>query len=176
MKNQMLLQVQPNSNRDQDSQTQNYFIDSTDRKAESTRIDNETFNTIQDAGKQVIVHSVIAGGLAQDNTVSDFVTPTSQLPVGVQVVVWLNEHFGPIESEGKFFEEMRAYLDNKHRVTGIVRLPKRTDNTYGKDIATMLKRRLTFDEALKSDTFQLMSKQRIKIVQRSIYEQLAIAI
>ena len=275
MKNQVLLEVQPNSNPDQDSQTQNYFIDSADRKAESTRnvhfilqgkggigksfvstiiaqfvkqqdphvlcldtdpinatfssfpslgvrsivlleennminerrfddmmeqileadsnvvvdngatsyvpmssylIENEAFNTIQDAGKQVIVHSVIAGGLAQDNTVSDFVTLTSQLPVGVQVVVWLNEHLGPIESEGKFFEEMRAYLDNKHRVTGIVRLPKRTDNTYGKDIATMLKRRLTFDEALKSDTFQLMSKQRIKIVQRSIYEQLAIVI
>ncbi len=37
MKNQVLLEVQPNSNPDQDSQTQNYFIDSADRKAESIR-------------------------------------------------------------------------------------------------------------------------------------------
>jgi hypothetical protein len=70
---------------------------------------------------------------------------------------------------------MKAYLDHKHRVTAIIRLPKRTENTYGADVATMLKRHLTFDEALNSDGFYLMSKQRIKIVQRSIYEQLQVA-
>lgn len=139
-------------------------------------IDNEAFAAIQEGGKQVVVHSVIAGGLAQDNTVSDFVTLTSQLPQDVQVVVWLNEYLGPIEHDGKSFEEMKAYLDNKDRVTAIIRLQKRTENTYGTDVATMLKRRLTFDEALQSDIFRLMSKQRIKIVQRSIYEQLEVAI
>jgi len=71
-------------------------------------LDNEAFTAIQEAGKEVVVHSVIAGGLAQDNTVSDFLNLTSQLPEGVQVVVWLNEHFGPIETNGKTFEEMKA--------------------------------------------------------------------
>lgn len=139
-------------------------------------IDNEAFDVIQRAGKQVVIHSVIAGGLAQDNTVSDFGSLTVQLPEGVEVVVWLNEYLGPIEANGKMFEEMKSYLDNKHRVIAIIRLPKRTENTYGKDIDTMLKRHLTFDEALQSDIFYVMSKQRIKIVQRSIYEQLEIAI
>ena len=139
-------------------------------------IDNEAFIAIKDSGKQVILHSVIAGGLAQDTTVSDFATLTSQLPAGVQVIVWLNEYFGPIEANGKTFQEMKAYLDNKHSVTAIIQLPKRTENTYGSDIATMLKRRLTFDEALQSDDFFVMPKQRIKIVQRSIYEQLAVAL
>ena len=275
MKNQVLLEVQPNSNPDQDSQTQNYFIDSADRKAESTRnvhfilqgkggigksfvstiiaqfvkqqdphvlcldtdpinatfstfpalhvrsiallegnnminergfdqmmeqiinsdsnvvidngaasyvplstylIENQAFDIIQRAGKQVIVHSVIAGGLAQDNTVSDFAALTSQLPEGVGVVVWLNEYLGSIEFNGKIFEEMKAYIDNKHRVTAIIRLPKLTENTYGKDINTMMKQHLTFEEAVQSDIFYLMSKQRIKIVERNIYEQLAIAI
>lgn len=138
-------------------------------------LDNEAFKYIQETGKQVVVHSVIAGGLAQDNTVSDFAALTSQLPEGVEVVVWLNEHLGPIEVDGKTFEEMKAYLDNKHRVTAIIRLPKRTENTYGADVATMLKRHLTFEEALNNDGFYLMSKQRIKIVQRSIYEQLQVA-
>ena len=139
-------------------------------------LDNEAFTAIQEAGKEVVIHSVIAGGLAQDNTVSDFVNLTAQLPQSVQVVVWLNEHFGPIEANGKTFEEMKAYLDNKSRVTAIIRLPKRTENTYGKDLAAMLKKRLTFKEALASESFRVMSKQRLKIMQRGIYEQLEVAI
>lgn len=139
-------------------------------------LDNEAFTAIQEAGKEVVIHSVIAGGLAQDNTVSDFVNLASQLPEGVQVVVWLNEHFGPIEANGKTFEEMKAYQENKERVSAIVRLPKRTENTYGKDLAAMLKKRYTFQEALSSDVFRIMSKQRLKIIQRSIYEQLELAI
>ena len=71
---------------------------------------------------------------------------------------------------------MKAYLDNKDRVSAIIALPKRNENTYGKDIEHMVKQRLTFEEALQSDTFFLMSKQRIKIVQRSIFEQLEAAI
>ena len=58
-------------------------------------MENQAFDIIQRAGKQVIVHSVIAGGLAQDNTVSDFAALTSQLPEGVGVVVWLNEYRMP---------------------------------------------------------------------------------
>lgn len=139
-------------------------------------LDNEAFAAIQEAGKEVVIHSVIAGGLAQDNTVSDFVNLTSQLPEGVQMVVWLNEHFGPIEANGKTFEEMKAYQENKERVSAIIRLPKRTENTYGKDLGTMLKKRYTFQEALSSDIFRVMSKQRLKIMQRSIYEQLELAI
>jgi CobQ/CobB/MinD/ParA nucleotide binding domain len=139
-------------------------------------IDNEAFDVIQNAGKHVIVHSIIAGGLAQANTISDFAALASQLPDGVDMVVWLNEYHGEIEADGKVFQEMRGYLDNKHRVIAIVELPKRTGNTYGKDIDTMLKRHLTFEEAVQSEIFFLMSKQRIKIVQRSIYEQLEAAI
>lgn len=139
-------------------------------------IDNEAFDVIRNAGKHVIVHSVIAGGLAQDNTISDFRALASQLPSGVDMVVWLNEHFGPIEADGKGFREMKAYLDNEHRVTAVIEVPKRTENTYGKDIGSMLKQHLTFEEALESNMFFLMSKQRIKIVQRGIFEQLEAAI
>ena len=139
-------------------------------------LDNDAFEAIYEAGKEVIIHSVIAGGLAQDNTVSDFVTLTSQLPENVQVVVWLNEHFGPIESNGKSFEEMKAYLDHKERVRAIVRLPKRTESTFGKDLAVMLKARMTFDEALASNLFFVMAKQRLKIMQRSIFEQLEVCL
>lgn len=139
-------------------------------------LDNEAFAAIQEAGKEVVIHSVIAGGLAQDNTVSDFLNLTSQLPEGVKVVVWLNEHFGPIEHNGQVFEEMKAYIENKDRVSAIIKLPKRTENTYGADLGNMLKQRLTFNEAMDSDKFRIMSKQRLKIMQRSVYQQLELAI
>lgn len=139
-------------------------------------LDNEAFEAIHEAGKEVVIHSVIAGGLAQDNTVSDFVNLTIHLPENVQVVVWLNEHFGPIESNGKSFEEMKGYLEQKDRIRAIVRLPKHTENTFGQDLAVMMKARMTFEEALSSNQFFVMSKQRLNIVQRSIFEQLEVAL
>lgn len=139
-------------------------------------IDNDAFAVIRNAGKHVIVHSVIAGGLAQANTVSDFATLASQLPEGIDIVVWLNEHFGEIEAAGKTFLEMKAYLDNKHRVIAVIELPHRTGSTFARDIDIMLKCRLTFDEALNSDRFFIMPKQRITMVRRAIYEQLDAAL
>jgi hypothetical protein len=36
----------------------------------------------------------------------------------------------------------------------------------------MLERRLTFDAAIQSDAFSLVSKQRLAIVRRDLFEQL----
>jgi hypothetical protein len=36
----------------------------------------------------------------------------------------------------------------------------------------MLERRLTFDEAIKDEDFNLVSKQRLTIVRRDLFEQL----
>jgi hypothetical protein len=39
-----------------------------------------------------------------------------------------------------------------------------------------LTRKMTFDEAMRSPDFRLMAKQRLKQIQREIFDQLAIAI
>ena len=134
-------------------------------------IDNEIFETIQESKKGVVIHIVIVGGNGQDNTVSDFVNLVGQLPTGVEVVVWLNEHFGPIEANGKDFQEMKAFVAHQSRVTAIIRLPKRKEMTFGQDMSAMLKDRLTFDEAMNGN-YGLLAKKRLRIIQRDLYEQL----
>jgi len=134
--------------------------------------ENQIFAQLHAHERQVMVHVVIVGGQALENTLSDFNNLMNQLPEGVETIVWLNEHFGPVQAKGKTFEEMQAYLNHRDRVSAIIHLPKRSDETFGRDIAEMLADRLTFAEALANPHYRLMSKQRLKIIQRHLYEQL----
>jgi tRNA A37 threonylcarbamoyladenosine biosynthesis protein TsaE len=88
------------------------------------------------------------------------------------MVVWLNGHFGAIRQDGKDFRDMQVYQTHKERVRGIVHLPQRTASTFGTDVKEMMQKHLTFDEAIASPDFSVMSKQRLKIIQRDVYRQL----
>jgi hypothetical protein len=124
-------------------------------------------------GKQPIIHSIIAGGFALNNTLSDFAQIAEQMPQEAQIWVWLNEHFGKIASDGKTFEQSKAYNKYKDRITAMIRLPRQNEDTFGQTIEQLISERLTFSEALESDVFRIMSKQRITMYRRGIYEQLA---
>jgi hypothetical protein len=136
-------------------------------------IQHDAIGLIASEGKQPVIHSVIAGGFALNNTLSDFAQIAEQMPEAAQIMVWLNEHFGKIESEGKTFEQSKAYQKYKDRVTGIIRLPRQNEDTFGQTIEQLISGRLTFTEALDSDVFRIMSKQRITMYRRGIYDQLA---
>jgi hypothetical protein len=87
-------------------------------------------------------------------------------------VVWLNPYWGPIEHEGKGFEQLKAYTANKARVSAIVSIPALKEETYGRDLSDMLQERLTFDEALAMDSLTIMTRQRLKIVKGQLFGQL----
>ena len=55
---------------------------------------------------------------------------------------------------------------------GIVKISKRNQDTFGKDVQLMSSNNLTFNEAIQAPEFSLMAKQRIKTVQRDLYTQL----
>ena len=48
----------------------------------------------------------------------------------------------------------------------------RNPNTYGDDMRQMLLKRLTFEEAIRLPEFALVSKQRLTIIRRELFEQL----
>jgi hypothetical protein len=48
----------------------------------------------------------------------------------------------------------------------------RNPNTYGDDMRQMLLKRLTFEEAIRLPEFSLVSKQRLTIIRRELFEQL----
>lgn len=136
-------------------------------------IQHDALGMIAEHGKQPVIHSVIAGGFALNNTLSDFAQLAEQMPESAQILVWLNEHFGKIEFDGKTFEQSKAYQKHKDRVSGILRLPRQNEDTFGQTIEQLITERLTFTEALESDVFRIMSKQRITMYRRGIYDQLA---
>lgn len=134
-------------------------------------IENNIASMIADHGKQVVVHNVIAGGSALEETLTGFADIVEQMPEQVQIVVWLNEHFGKIEAEGKAFNEMNIYTKNSDRVKGIVRLEKQSQ-TFASAMEKMLTRKLLFSEINMSADFDLMQKSRLFRIKQDIYRRL----
>ena len=64
------------------------------------------------------------------------------------------------------------YDKHKASVAGIVTLHRRSQDTFGKDMELLVSHKLTFDEAMASPVFSLMPRQRLKIIQKSVFEQL----
>ncbi len=134
--------------------------------------ENDAINLIGENGKRVVIHTVITGGQALRDTLGGFASLAEQMPGNAELVVWLNEYFGDIEAEGKTFEQMKVYLNNKDRVRGIIRIARQTGSTFGEDVKLMLDSKLTFDEIKQSPEFGLMSKSRLSKVKTAIFEQL----
>ena len=135
-------------------------------------ISNQVPALLADMGHELVIHTVITGGQALLDTVSGFSQLVSQFPTEAIFVVWLNPYWGPIEHEGKGFEQLKAYTVNKARVSAIVSIPTLKEETYGRDLSDMLQERLTFDEALAMDSLTIMTRQRLKIVKGQLFGQL----
>jgi hypothetical protein len=140
-------------------------------------IENDVHRTLLDAGKDVVVHAIIVGGgQTLLETLKDLDDLATQLPAEVLLVVWLNGHFGQIEQTGKRFEDMEVYSRHRSRIHAVIELPPRTAATFGADMAEMMKRRLTFQEAIASPQFNSMAKHRLKQIRGGVFRQLSLAI
>jgi hypothetical protein len=135
-------------------------------------ISNQVPALLMEMGHELVIHTTITGGQALLDTVSGFSQLAGQFPAEALFVVWLNPYWGPIEHEGKGFEQMKAYVTHKARVSAIVQIPNLKKETYGRDLSEMLQDRLTFDEALAMDSLTIMTRQRLKIIKGQIFDQL----
>lgn len=135
-------------------------------------ITNQVPELLQEMGHELVIHTVVTGGQALLDTVSGFAQLITQFPTESTFVVWLNGYWGAIESEGKSFEQMKAYTNNKARVSAIIKVPEMRQNTDGRDFSEMLQARKTFDEALADKSIEMMVRQRLTIVKRKIFAEL----
>jgi len=135
-------------------------------------ISNQVPALLAEMGHELVVHTVVTGGQALLDTVSGFNQLVSQFPDEALFVVWLNPFWGPIEHEGKGFEQMKAYTTNKARVSALIQIPALKKETYGRDLGDMLQERLTFNEAIAQESLTIMTRQRLKIIKGQIYSQL----
>ena len=135
-------------------------------------VTNQVPALLHEMGHELVVHTVITGGQALVDTLSGFAQLASQFPAEARFVVWLHPYWGPIEHEGKTFEQLKAYTANKARVAAIIQIPDLKKETYGQDLSDMLQDRLTFDDALALESLTIMTRQRLKIIKGQIYAQL----
>jgi hypothetical protein len=139
-------------------------------------VENEAIDMLAAADKAVMIHTVITGGQALVDTLSGFSRLAEQLPAAAQMIVWLNEFFGDITVDGKSFEAMKVYQQHRDRVHGLIRIPKQNSATFSKDIELMLDRKLTFAEIDQNPDFGVMAKQRLRMIQRALFQQLAVVL
>ena len=82
-------------------------------------IENDVHEQIRLSGKKVVVHAIIVGGSTLKETLNDLYELARQLPPEVDIVVWLNEHFGLIKQGDKTFTDMEVFKQNRHRIRGM---------------------------------------------------------
>ena len=135
-------------------------------------ISNQVPTLLKEMGHELFIHTLITGGQAFLDTVNGFAQLTTQMTKEANFVVWLNPYCGPINYEGKTFEELKAYKDNELRVSAIIQIPPLKAETNGRDLNEMLQERLTFDEALALPSLPIMTRQRLKIIRDQIFNKL----
>jgi hypothetical protein len=134
-------------------------------------VENNVLELLRATGRGLCVHTVVTGGQALGDTLKGFKSLADSSD-DRNIVVWLNEPFGLIERDGKLFTEMMAYKESESKIFGVVRIPKRNQDTFGRDIEEVIARKLTFEDAIRNGKASVMSKQRLKVVQRELFEQL----
>jgi hypothetical protein len=131
-------------------------------------VENGVFALLQEQGHQVVVQTVIAGGPDAEETVKGTIALLASTEV--PLILWLNEHLGPLALQGRPIAEAAFLHEARERILGTVLLPARTKATFGKDTEEMLRQRLTFAEAIAS--FDLMPRTRNKRIRDDLWAQL----
>ena len=131
-------------------------------------VENGVFDLLAELGSQVIINAVIAGGPDAAETLSG--TRATLENTTAPALLWLNAHLGPLEHNGKAIQDLDLLKSHADRLIGTVSLHRHTAATFGKDVEKMLKRRLTFDEAIAQ--FDLMPRTRIKRIKQELWTQL----
>jgi hypothetical protein len=85
-------------------------------------VETEFSDLLAQYNRDLLVHAVVAGGDMALKCPAGLDTVLSAFPPSVKVVIWLNEHSGPVEVDGKVFEDWKGYTDNIRRIPGLVRL------------------------------------------------------
>jgi len=133
-------------------------------------VENDSFQLLTAQGKQVIVHTVIAGGDMLLDTANGFHSIANAL--NSSIVLWLNEHFGPTAPPNESITDQIIVQQHLQQIIGIVFLDALNPHTFGPNIRKMNENRMTFDEGIKSALFNIVEKQRLVMIKRDLYEQL----
>lgn len=136
---------------------------------------NFILQTMQEAGKQTYIHTVITGGQAKDDTVTGLLSLIDMLKntgANTKIVVWQNEFWGIPEFDGKPLEQMPWFTKNKNLIQGLVTIVDRNSDAYATDMRLVTEKHLTCAEVIESEEFGFLAKSRIRRVYTDIFSEL----
>lgn len=119
-------------------------------------------------GHELVVHTVVAGGQEQNDTLGGLAYLLRTFG-DAGVVVWLNHFHGQVRRDGCEFRKMTIYLENQHRIRHVVDLP-RTHDLISQDLSRMFSDNLTFQEAIGDPTRDVYVTQRLVVAKRRFYQ------
>jgi hypothetical protein len=134
-------------------------------------VESDIVAVLRNAGRRIYIHIPISGGEMLTDTLLGFKT-IAEMATDRNLVVWINEYFGPVKRDEKTFDQMQVYRDHQEKVLASVGLPQLSPDTFGENIRQMRERKMIFEEAIVSEEFHLVAKQRLSMVRRGIFEQL----
>jgi hypothetical protein len=134
-------------------------------------LENNAVALLKASGRRIFVHCVVTGGQALADTLSGFAR-LAQTTGERNIVLWVNEYFGRVERDGRPLSELPVYTEHAGSVVGSVAIPRRNQDTFGRDVEEVIARKLTLQEAIDSLSFPIMVRQRLRMVQRELFDQL----
>jgi hypothetical protein len=126
------------------------------------------FTLLAESGHEIIIHTLVTGGLALPDTLKGLHSLTSHFP-DVPIAVWLNPYYGDITLDGNDFFSFKVYEEKSECFKAVIQLPQLKAGTFGKDMEDLLVRRMSFEAAVKSN-IHLMARQRLAMTWRRIKE------
>ena len=129
---------------------------------------NAVLDLLVDMGNTIVMHVPVMAGADLFPTLATLNEVARSTPPAVKSVVWINQKNGRVEHEGKTFEESETYTELKDRIKTICYIPLWRPDMQA-NVAAMLEEAITFEAALRSPTYDLMGKQRLKMAQRYLY-------
>lgn len=135
-------------------------------------ISNQVASMLKEMGRTLVIHTVITGGQALQDTLNGFNQLITHFGGDAKFIVWINPYWGEVKIDNKSFEDMKVYQNHQDRIDAIIRIPNFKEETFGADLKEMLKAKLTFSEATSKKELTIMMRQRLKIMSEQIFSQL----
>ncbi|HDQ4465237.1 TPA: conjugal transfer protein, TraL family [Pseudomonas aeruginosa] len=137
--------------------------------------DNQMLSALQEAGKQLYIHTVITAGQAKDDTfngLEKLIAMIRDEKSDTKVVVWQNEFWGIPIFGGKALSETDLILNNADIIQGVCAVVDRNSDAFTADIRNVLESHLTLREVKQSEVFGVIAKSRIHRVYNDIFSEL----
>ena len=121
----------------------------------------------------IFIHVVIAGGEGLSHTLAGLNMICENFNQDkVQIVVWINNFLGKVETQDKKITDYPEYKNNESKILAVVRIPTYKGDLFKKDLSDMLTNHKTFEEMKNDTSVFIMSRSRYVKMKKEMFEEL----